>query len=181
MADSYIEDLLAQASLELLKLRLVREIVVPSPAAGAEWIQAVPGGVLWEVLEVSYTFATSVVVANRVSQVVFANADLRSVFRTSPSVNQAASQSVPYAYGAGVGVVITALVLQGSFPSPPIVMSPGYTIRTSTGSIDAGDQYSNITLQVREWDETAIMQEAQEIDTNLEDYISRRNYTRENR
>lgn len=181
MADSYIEDLLAQASLELLRLRLVREVLVPSPAVGAEWTAVVPGGVIWRARSAFAVLATSAVVANRIASLDYTDGT-RILHRTGGVAALTAGGTFRNAWALGWGEskqATSSIALNYALPDIPL--PAGYTIGTNTNAIDVGDQWSGIVLMVEEWDETAIMQEAQEIDANLEDYISRRNYTRENR
>jgi hypothetical protein len=146
---------------ELLRLRLVRTLMVPSPGAGQELNAQVPGGVVWEILELAYTFATSAVVGGREPALRFANADGIHVFRSTIGGTQAASLTQRYNYAAGIGGPVIATNGVGMLPNPPLVMMPESLIASSTVNLDAGDVYSAIALTVREWTPEAIRTQAE--------------------
>lgn len=140
------------ALFQLLELSLVREVLVANPAAGAEWSATVPAGAWWELLGVEYTLTTSAVVANRQSVLRTRDADSRTVLRAEQSATQAASLAVAYTATPGLGAVVASTAGNSApLATPPQILPAAWTVGTLTGNLDAGDAYSNITLQVREW------------------------------
>lgn len=129
-----------------------RVIPVAAPATGAEFTIPVQSGSLWYVESVRYQLVTSAVAGNRAPNLLLD--DGSSVFGTvGASVLQAASLTQVYSlfrtYGQSNNV--SALGESSSFPSIPLF--GGFRIRSSTASIDAGDQYSAIVIYVLEVEE----------------------------
>lgn len=135
---------------DLLRSRLIRPVAVLPPAAGAEWSITVPPSLTWELLAVHYQLATSAVVANRVSTLQARDSAGVLVWKAYSGQSQPASQQVPYDYSQGLGITVVTQDLQSSLPNTPLPLASGFSLATSTGNIDAGDQYSQITVWVRE-------------------------------
>lgn len=162
MAAEDLLNTLTRAGLyELLRLRLVRVVPIPAPGAGAEVVATVPAGVVWELLTLRYRFATSAVVANRASRPVVRDADGNSVAAIVTPFTQAASSTLDYDYLAGLGVNVGGGPTSQPLPAPPIVMLTGWTVRTVTANIDAGDSYTLASVTVREWSPDQVAAQAQ--------------------
>lgn len=136
---------------ELLRQRLVQEVVVAAPGAGAEISVPVPAGETWELLSASYLLTTSVVVANRRSSLRVRDTNNVLVDQVDGAAVQAASLAVPYVFQAGLSAAVAAVVNAQRLPACGIPLKAGYSIGTLTTLIDVADAYSNIVLTVRQW------------------------------
>lgn len=174
MADDFLTSLFAVLARDLVKLRLVRPVFIASPAAGAEWSFVVPGGVTWEVIAVRAAFVTSAVVATRIPELDFTDADAKILGRIPPPATQVASTSTNILWNRGFGDHLNSGGISGAALPFDLPLSSGYTLRSNTFAIDVGDQWSAIVLFVREWDVTALMQEVEELDEQFQAYLSRR-------
>lgn len=146
-----VADLTRQGLYEMLRLRLIRQVVVTLPAAGAEWVATVPAGVSWELLEIHERFVASAVVVSRLLRVQVRDPDqlVWADFPSSTAVT--ASQNIPLTWAAGQGVSFTNGGNTAPLPAPPYVAAAGSQVRSQTSLIDVGDQYSEVFLTVREW------------------------------
>jgi hypothetical protein len=173
MAGDYMSDALGAAAMRLLELRLVKPVKINSPAAGADWIATVPGGVIWEVLSIKATLVTSAIVANRNAVLRVTDADTNVLYSIAPAASQAASSNFQYSWIQGLGTSLSSNGLQNPLPTPPVPLSNGFVVRAATTLLDVGDQWSGITLMVREWSETDVVQEMMEIDAQLSSLTER--------
>jgi hypothetical protein len=142
---------LQHALAELLRQRLVTEIVIPAPGAGVEVTQAVPAGEIWELLGASYRLTTSAVVANRRSSLRVRDPNGRLIDQDDAAAVQAAGVAVDYVYDLLAAPPVSAVVQSMPLPAPYMPLPPGFVISTITQLLDVGDAYSNITLMVRQW------------------------------
>lgn len=147
----------------LLELRLVQEIRIPNPAAGADWIQRIPGGVVWEVLSVESLFTASAAVANRSPMLQIINADGQFVARFPAPAVVTAGTGARVLWATGLGAVGSVGTQSALLSDPPPVMLSGMSIGSLTGLLDAADQYSAIVMMVRQWSEDDILREWQEL------------------
>lgn len=154
--DELIGGALGRSLYELLRLRLIRELLVPSPAAGAEWSLAMPAGVYWELLDVRALLTTSAVVATRTPRLRVSDPNNIDVQRFGVASAASASSAVSYEWSAGLGMTNNTAATAQGLPTPPQAMLPGFTISSLTGNLDAGDQWSSIVLLVREWSIAAV-------------------------
>lgn len=143
---------------ELLRQRLVREVIVANPAAGAEYLVPVPAGRAWELLSFTATLTTSAVVAMRNVRARIVDPGATVVWEPPAVEDQPASFAYRYTYAAGLGYSSNFVVKGGGFPSPPALMPEGYSLRTLTVAVDAADQWSGAVLVVREWSIAQVVQ-----------------------
>jgi hypothetical protein len=136
---------------ELLRQRLVQEVVVANPGAGVEISQAVPAGVVWELLSAAYRFTSSAVVANRRSGLRVRDPNGKLVGQVDSAAVQAASVAVDYVYQQELGPPANVQVQAQQLPLQGVPLPSGFVLSTITTLIDVGDAYSNIVLMVREW------------------------------
>lgn len=139
------------ALFQLLELALVREVIVAAPAAGVEWTATVPAGSSWEVLLVKSVLATSAVAGARVPALVVKDGDGNAVARFNPGVTLAANGSSVVTYVAGAGATPVQSGFVAPLPTPPLIMPAAWSFTSLTVSLDVGDAYTAIILQVREW------------------------------
>ncbi len=132
--------------------RLRRTVLVPNPAAGVDWSVAVPGGKLWVVDSITAVLATSAVVANRFANLIVSDGSA-DVFSLPPNAAQAASLARTLSWVStysGPSTFTNGNRWSNGFPS--WYLDGGYTIRTVTQAIDAGDQWSAIALVVDQYE-----------------------------
>lgn len=167
MADEQTEMLLARGLFALLNLRLLRTIPVANPAAGAEIVQVVPGGVVWEVLALRATLTTSAAVANRLTSLQLRDSDNRIAYEFPGAAVQAATLGVSYTWSSGYGTSTAVQGQQLPLPAPPPVVLAGGTVRTVTTLLDVADQWSAVVLTVREWSPAHVQQQTDWIGRQL--------------
>ena len=127
-----------------------KTIVVPPPAAAAEFTTTVPGDQVWNVLAVRCTFTTSAVVGARQPAIQIGDG-VQQVLSATLGPSIAASIGVRISYVPGMANPTTNLVPDNAVPLPPVlVLGPGFVISSLTGTIQAGDQYSGITVWIEQ-------------------------------
>ncbi|OLB84954.1 MAG: hypothetical protein AUI15_33835 [Actinobacteria bacterium 13_2_20CM_2_66_6] len=133
----------------------LRSISGTTPAAGAEISETVPTGARWQLLALAVTFIASATVATRTTTVIVD--DGTNNLNQTVGINQATANQTAINYFGNRGVQIA--LLNGQNVTAPIgveyFLGAGYRIRTSTGSIQIGDQYASPKYLVREWIEGA--------------------------
>ena len=129
----------------------VKTVAVANPAAGADWSVQVPAGVTWEVQSVYAQLATSAVVANRFPVLVVQDAGGNTLLDANPGGGgQTATQTHKYTWAIGAGSNQNTSA-NPSAPIPDMVLPGGSTIGTTTLNLDAGDQWSAVSLFVVEY------------------------------
>jgi hypothetical protein len=128
----------------------IHSIQVANPSAGADWTFTLPPQQRLRLDSFNAVFTASATVANRLVQVIVDDGvntvwtdDLNAAITASQVVNVSVTQTnIPT---GAVTTILHAVV-------PPGVILPGnWRLRTSTGAIQAGDQWSAIWLNVEEW------------------------------
>jgi hypothetical protein len=127
--------------------RVRRVIVVPKPAASADWSMTVPGGVVWSVKAIVATLATSATVANRAAAISMTDGTTE-FYRGAAGAVQAASKTFRYSWSPTESPSATGSVVNADIPD--VVLPSGYAIGSSTELIDTTDQWSAIALCVVE-------------------------------
>lgn len=130
---------------------LRRAVPVPAPAAGADWIINVPGGVEWFPLSIFATLTTSATVANRDPQLTVVYDGL-TVFQGHNIQNITASQVKNFTWTHNVTTPSAAPAGNSwLYPGPRFNIAQGGTLGTVTVALSAADQWSNITVLVEEY------------------------------
>lgn len=136
-----------------LRETIPRVIRVAAPAPGADFDIPVQSGAMWFVESIVATLTTSAVVANRAPSIRID--DGSTTFCVIGGIgSQAASTSFIWSWMRNFGKSDFSLGLSGlnqAFPSIPLFS--GFHIRSSTISLDAGDQWSGIVIYVLEVEE----------------------------
>ena len=129
-------------------------IKVPAPAAGADWSFTIKGENVRRLISVTGVLATSAAVANRAPALEIAAPEGTVITVEQPAVITATLSTI-VCWGAGVSGDAASLV-NGRLTAGigEYVLPPGYIVRTSTGAIDAADQWSSVLL----WCETMLTQ-----------------------
>lgn len=161
MADEFTEQLIDAGLRELLRLRLVLTVRPTLPAAGAEFVATVPAGVIWELIGLQATLTASAVVANRQPSLLVRDADQTQLARFGQPGTVTASTGATIEWWAGLGMTATVGPQMSGLPAPPLVLTAGAQLRSLTGGLDAGDQWSALVLTVRQWSPADVVQQAQ--------------------
>jgi hypothetical protein len=127
-----------------------RSITVADPAAGAAAISTSPITIMRRVHAGSITLTTSAAAANRQVFVQIDNGT-NVLFRGTADNNQVASTALLYSFGncgytqpaPNSGVVGIGI--------PPIALFSGYRILITAVNLQAGDQFSGLSLAVEDW------------------------------
>lgn len=132
--------------------RVRRTIVVPDPAAGADFVVPVPGGVVWDVLSLKARLVTAAAVANRVPNLritdgneMVATIAQQQAFPAGGTSDLSWVRGWPGPLYGTVGTVLT-----NWFPEWPLYA--GYTFGSITALIQAADQWSAVRVVVDEYE-----------------------------
>jgi hypothetical protein len=112
-----------------------------NPAPGAEVALTVPAGVSAALDAVTFKLVTSATVATRTPTLIIDDG-VNVMWQLQAAAGQAAGSTVIYQYGGNSELALRNGVL--TEPLPPLILGPGYRIRTVTAGIQVGDQYSAI-------------------------------------
>ena len=133
----------------------LRSITGTTPAAGAEITETVPTGARWEFITFQAQLVTSAAVANRSPMLIVDDA-VNNIYRRPTTVAQAASLTIVYNWSQGTPDATATNSGTIGFVLPVgLRLGSGFRVRTSTSSIQVGDQYSAVQYLVREWIEGA--------------------------
>jgi hypothetical protein len=133
----------------------VRSIAGTTPGAGAEISETVPTGARWELLAFGATLTASAVVATRIP-VLLIDDGTTQLFGAAAVQTRTASGGTRFFWAAGAPytVVVNATTTPNALPVG-VRLPAAFRIRTTTISIDVGDQYSAVQYLVKEWIEGA--------------------------
>jgi hypothetical protein len=121
-----------------------------APAAGAEIVVTAPGNTRWMLSAFRFQITASAAVANR-TPVLLIDDGANVVFETENVTAVTAGQVATYNAGAGIqNANLAALDYQLALPET-LVLPAGARIRTSTGNLQAGDQYAAPVYNVEDW------------------------------
>lgn len=128
----------------------IRSITGTNPAAGAEISETVPTGARWRFMALRATLTTDGTAANRTPNLLFD--DGANIYAAcGVNSNQVASTAVAFHF-VDVGQTFTQTTLNGQVSTPAnLVLAAGHRIRTSTGALQAGDDWSAPQYAVEEW------------------------------
>lgn len=132
-----------------------RMVVVTQPSAGADFTVTVPTKAHWRLISVRAQLATSATAATRIPSFIIDDGAANIPWVVPLAAFPTASQTHQFLINPSAGH------LAQTYPSGAIIqslglpedyhMQAGWRFRTSTSSIQAGDQWSAIVLQVEEW------------------------------
>jgi hypothetical protein len=128
----------------------LRVVQIPNPPAGQDWVATVPATARWRVVCFQAQFVTSATVANRVPHLVVTDGQGHSVYNFPSPNNQVAGATEQYSGGA------TSVTTQFDNANVLVLPSPVkllqlWTVGMVTTALQAGDQWNNIFLYVKEW------------------------------
>lgn len=128
----------------------IRAIVGTDPAAGAESSETVPTNARWRVLNHRIALVTDATVANRTMQILIDDGT-NTIYSLAANANQPASTTFTYhSFPAGAAGYASGNTLNVPIP-PEIMLMGGSRLRTSTGNLQAGDNYGPPLILVEEW------------------------------
>lgn len=122
----------------------------PAPAAGADLSYTVPIGVIWNVVSLTALFTASAGAANRTVAFFIKDQGGRIVYQYGIGTALTANQTCTYTFEEDVSL-ITASANGGNIlePLPATWLPPDWSFGTTTANIQAGDQWSNVSLWVQ--------------------------------
>lgn len=127
-----------------------RSVANAAPAAGADFTATVPTNARWSLQSVAFALTTSATVGNR-TPLLTIDDGVNILWQAGNNAAVAASITATFYAGAGVQIgTVQANVFQIALPEP-MVLAAGFRVRSITGGIVAGDQYSQQFLNVEEW------------------------------
>lgn len=127
-----------------------RVVKVPTPVVGADWSIRVPGNARWLIKSLQAQLLTSAAVANRVVHLTLQDPELNGVYNVPVTGNQVAGST--WQYSAGVSTDPVTFDNASTLCIPyETQLNPQWSIGSLTTGLDAGDQWSNIYLNVEEW------------------------------
>lgn len=129
----------------------VIELDIANPAAGANFSFAVPSFHTIRPLGLTFILTTDANAANRVISIAMTNGAADTVLTKTASSLQTASLVHNYSLSIATQPPSLPTSLIQEISMPEIKLNEGWTIDTTTDSIQAGDQYSAIKLAFEEW------------------------------
>lgn len=121
-----------------------------NPAAGAEAIFTVPAGVAWLVKSFRAILTTSAVASNRIVSIQARDGAGDIAFSVSAGVAQTTGTAFEYDAFAALTVFANPTQVYAAIP-PDLLLPAGYSLRTSTAGLLAGDQWSALALLVEQF------------------------------
>lgn len=129
-------------------------VVTANPAAGADYVITVPANKRWRLLHHHSRLQNSATVANRDPFFTFKDAAGNIFEAVGTNTTFAASTSTRFGVGAHGRSGTTGGNAGEEFQVPidPLELGAGFVIASSTGALQAGDQWAEILTLVEEWD-----------------------------
>jgi len=124
----------------------IQTATIVNPAAGADFLVTVPAGVTWYVIAVNATLVTSATAATRVPQIQIKDSGGHLLYMESGQ-SQIASLTGIWSWAPAVPTSQANNVAVVPLPAE-LYLQGGATIGTTTPNIQAGDQWSNISVYV---------------------------------
>ena len=134
-------------------------LYLPDPVAGAEWSHVVDGRYFERLLAAQYMFTADAAVATRYAVLGLYDVAGRQVLTVPAAGGVVAATAVTANLMTGIGVLSSGTIGNTWGVLPDLLVPPGWSWRSATSGIDAGDQYSGITLVVQRFpnDATSIV------------------------
>jgi hypothetical protein len=128
--------------------------LIPSKiAAGADFSQTVPFGVLWNVTSLIGTFTASAAAANRLIGFQVKDQGGAVVYSYKLTTALTAGLNATFCFQENITVAPTALATTNSvlMPMPVPYLTGGWSFGTITGNIDVGDQWTALGVWIQEY------------------------------
>jgi hypothetical protein len=121
------------------------------PAVATDWTVSVPGSATWRVYGVRFDLVADANVANRTAQLV-ADDQTSEIYRIAFDATVTAGLTARFsAYAGGTRNALLNGAANVGLPTDGLVLLPGYRLRLVSAGLQAGDQYSAVSLQVQEY------------------------------
>lgn len=121
---------------------------VPSPAAGSDFTITLPGsGGIWELVAVRARLVTSAQAANRLVHFTVHDQNSNEVYRVGQDAAIVTGKTVVYTFSPYIASITGGNTTNNDigYPAPAGPYLPNWTLGSTTGNIDAGDQWSVIS------------------------------------
>lgn len=130
---------------------VLRTIQATTPAAGANFAEAVPTGARWDLLCIAGYFSASAVAATR-APIIQLHRVTNGYVCSPTSATVIAGDTIleSWAQGMPIATKLNSTYDCAGLPSPCLLLE-GQSIVSFVGSIQAGDQWSQVEYVVREW------------------------------
>lgn len=128
----------------------IRSITGTDPAAGVEISETVPTNTMWRVIAITFDLVTDATVANRIVRVEMDDGTNVHVIAAAPNT-QAASLTLRYTAADGGQSLTTSGNRVGITLPGGVFLRESSRIRTNTGNLQAGDNFTAPQLLVEEW------------------------------
>lgn len=129
----------------------LRTVAVSNPGAGADWSLTVPTNGQWRISSLNAQLAIANAGVARIVRIQILGAGGQLVWQSAAQQTGAINTTVQVSAAPGqVTTVVDTTTLNIAIPGLTL-MNGTHVIRTSTSNINAGDQWSNIAVQVEEW------------------------------
>jgi hypothetical protein len=128
----------------------IRLIPVPSPAPSADWLTFQPNHTRWRLQGMTGTFTTSAAVGNRSIAILTAS---DATLNGSGYANKTVPANSPVnviGSCAFLPTPLTSSIVSVALPSDRAFLQNGF-VQSSTSSMQAGDQWTGISISVEEW------------------------------
>jgi hypothetical protein len=132
----------------------VRLVTGTNPAAGVEITETVPTGARWKLRSFRARLVTSATVAGR-RPLLIIDDGASSIVQFDPPESQAASEDFGWVTGPGMQRLGSTFDTKQWGMPVEIMLLAGWRIRTSTGDMQAADNWSAPQLSIEEWIEGA--------------------------
>ncbi len=128
---------------------VLTSVLGTAPAAGADWTQTVPSFARWRVRAVRATLTTSAAAGTR--QVFLVADDGANTFYAPPSsLGQGPNQTITYDFVPGTTFLTFTGGVQPVVIPQDLVLDAGHRVRSLTGTLQAGDQWTAPRLLIEE-------------------------------
>jgi hypothetical protein len=125
--------------------------IAPGLSPGTNWTVQTSSTQRWEILTVDSLLTTSAAAGNRQMSLVLFDRLGNALCRFPTNFTQAASLGYSYYfYNNATHIQTNTTWITAPFPTG-IYLDPGMSVRSAVLNLDAGDQWSNVNVVVREW------------------------------
>lgn len=127
---------------------------ITSPGPGAEWSFTFGPAARTRLHAASFVMTSSASAATRMVRLLIKDSSGNILSLLAPNASFTGSQIANYTYGLGCVALHSTIVVGNTtdlMPLPVMDMLPNWTVGTLTNNLDAGDQWSGITLTLETW------------------------------
>lgn len=127
-----------------------RSVSVLAPAVATDWVATVPGESVWGIVGIVATLVCDANVANRHPDLTVTDGTA-ALYRVTAPFAITANATAVLSWVPGLGYANTALLgNRATIGTPELALPSGFTIGPSGSGLQAGDQWSAITVTVVE-------------------------------